>query len=345
MNSPLNLVLVGDVMLGRLVNERLRDHHPESVWGDTLPLFHQADFRACNLECVITDHGSPWARSPKAFHFRSDGANIAVLKAAQFDVISLANNHTLDFNHRGLVDMLKSLDAAHIARCGAGLNLEEAARLSITEVQGCRIGFLSFTDNEPSWEAGDDHPGIYHVPVDKPDERTADLISRVRKVSGRVDVLIVSAHWGGNWGCHPPPSHTALAHDLVRAGADIIFGHSPHVSRGVEIYEDALILYSTGDFVDDYVVDPVERNDRSWVFKIKIENKQVSSLHLHPIVIHQCQASLAKPDLAGEMISGMKELCALLGTESSPGFGGNHLVINARQNTGVYLEPQVAGIA
>lgn len=68
MNSPLKLLLVGDVMLGRLVNERLLTQPPEYPWGDTLPLFHAADWRACNLECVITDHGSPRGRSPKLSH-------------------------------------------------------------------------------------------------------------------------------------------------------------------------------------------------------------------------------------------------------------------------------------
>ena len=229
MNAPLKLMLVGDVMLGRGVNERLRDEPPEYPWGDTLPLLRNADWRACNLECVITDHGSPWGRTPKTFHFQTDAKNIAVLKAAHMDAVSLANNHTLDFNHRGLVEMLRLLDGSHVAHCGAGLNEEEAARLVVSEVRGVRIGMLSFTDNEPPWEAGPDHPGVLYAPVEKPDERTARLLSLVSLASAEVDVLIVAAHWDGNWGYRAPASHTRLAHDLIRAGADVIFGHSAHV--------------------------------------------------------------------------------------------------------------------
>jgi len=331
---PVKLLLVGDVMLGRLVNERLRDEPPEYPWGDTLPLFHGADWRACNLECVITDHGSPWARSPKTFHFQSDAKNLAVLKAARMDVVSLANNHTLDFNHRGMVEMLKLLDGAHLAHSGAGLNFEEAARAAISGVKGLRIGFLSFTDNEPVWEAGEDHPGIYHVPVDKPDKRTAELLARVRAEKARVDLLIVAAHWGGNWGCRPPASHVTLAHDLIRAGADVIFGHSAHVCRGVEVFEHGLILYSTGDFVDDYAVDAVERNDRSWAFEIHVVNGRVGSLQLHPTVIRECQARLAAQGEAQVMIAGMRELCAQFGTDLTVPASRDRAVIHLRRQAG-----------
>ncbi|HXG49726.1 MAG TPA: CapA family protein, partial [Methylomirabilota bacterium] len=89
------LLFVGDVMLGRLVNDLLKHEPPEYPWGNTLPLFRQADWRCCNLECAISDRGSPWSETPKVFHFRSAAKNIAVLKAARIDAVSLANNHSL----------------------------------------------------------------------------------------------------------------------------------------------------------------------------------------------------------------------------------------------------------
>lgn len=339
MKHPLKLLLVGDVMLGRQVNEHLRHQPPEYPWGDTLPLFQQADWRACNLECVIADHGSPWARSPKLFHFQSDARNIAVLKAAKMDAVSLANNHTLDFNHRGMVEMLKLLDAAQISRSGAGLDGDEAMRVSISEVKGTRIGFLSFTDNEPTWEAGENHPGIFYVPVQTHDERTSRLLNKVRKVSSQVDVLIVSAHWGGNWGAHPPVQHTTLAHGLIWAGADVIFGHSAHVCRGVEVFEGGLILYSTGDFIDDYAVDPLERNDRSWAYELHVENNQITSLHLHPTMIRECQARHAEPQEARTMIKAMQELCSSFGSVSTASANHDCLSIDVLQHAGINLEP------
>jgi poly-gamma-glutamate synthesis protein (capsule biosynthesis protein) len=308
--GPLILLLAGDVMLGRLVNEFLRSVPPEYPWGDTLALFRNAHWRACNLECVIADLGSPWARYPKAFHFRSDARNIAVLKAAGIDAVSLANNHTLDYDYGAMTEMLRLLDEAKIAHSGAGLNREEAARCAVSEVRGLRIGLISFTDNEPGWEAGKDQAGICYVPVDRPDERTNGLLERVRAHRASVDVLIVAAHWGGNWGYHPPAEHTALARELIRAGANVVFGHSAHVFRGIEVFQRGLIVYSAGDFVDDYAIDPVERNDHSWAFEIHVEDKRVRSLHLYPTVIREFQARLAARDEAHVIIEKMRELCA-----------------------------------
>jgi poly-gamma-glutamate capsule biosynthesis protein CapA/YwtB (metallophosphatase superfamily) len=94
--KPLQLLLLGDCMLGRLVNEVLENAPPEYPWGDTLPILHSADWRICNLECVISDQGAPWPAYPKVFHLRSAAKNIAVLDAARMNGVSLANNHVLD---------------------------------------------------------------------------------------------------------------------------------------------------------------------------------------------------------------------------------------------------------
>ena len=93
----MKILLVGDVMLGRLVNEVLKHEPPGYPWGDTSAIFKKADLRICNLECVISDKGQPWTITPKIFHFRTDYKNIAVLKKAQINMVSLANNHVLDY--------------------------------------------------------------------------------------------------------------------------------------------------------------------------------------------------------------------------------------------------------
>src|SRR5713101_7814851 len=126
LRQPMRLVFVGDVMLGRLVNDRLRCVDPAYPWGNTKALFRAGDWRACNLECVISDRGRPWSETRKAFHFRSDAKNIAVLKAAGIDAVSVANNHALDFEYEAMRDMLRLLDRAGIQRAGAGADLAEA---------------------------------------------------------------------------------------------------------------------------------------------------------------------------------------------------------------------------
>ncbi len=313
----MRLLFVGDVMLGRLVNEALKSETPEYPWGDTLPMFQQADVRLCNLECVLSDRGVPWAATPKAFHFRSDARNIAVLRAAHIDAVSLANNHTLDYGAEALVDTLALLDAAGIKHAGAGRTRDEAARAAIIATSEGDIGLLAFTDNEPEWEAAPGQPGTCYAPVDIHDARMRRLLESVTETGKSVDFLIVAAHWGPNWGYDPLPDHVRLGHALIDAGADVVFGHSSHVYRGIEIYRGRPILYSTGNFIDDYAIDPVERNDLSCVFALVTEQHQPRALHMYPTVIEDCQARLASKDIAEAIGRKLRLLCADLGATAT----------------------------
>jgi poly-gamma-glutamate capsule biosynthesis protein CapA/YwtB (metallophosphatase superfamily) len=303
-------------MLGRFVNLVLTELPPFYPWGDTLPVLDQADWRFCNLECVISDLGEPWSVTPKVFHFRSDAKNVSVLQVARIDAVSLANNHTLDFDYTAMLDMLSLFDRVGIARAGAGVDLNEASRLACDGRQENhqRIGLLAFTDNEPAWAANPTRPGVWYVPIDPIDERAAHLLETVSNARDTVDCLIVSAHWGPNWGYQPPPGNVQFGRLLIDAGADIVFGHSAHVVRGVEIYRDRLILYSAGDFVDDYVVDRRERNDQSFVFVVHTEGRAIDRLELYPTVIRDCQARLAQGAEAEAIGVKMARLCARLGT-------------------------------
>lgn len=311
--GPIPLAIVGDCMLGRGVNQTLEQKSPEYPWGDTLPVFREAAARICNLECVLSDKGTPWAEYRKAFHFRSAAKNVATLAAAGFDAVSIANNHVLDYGREALLEMLEVLDRAGIAHSGAGANLAEASRIATFQVRNRRMGLLAFTDNEPRWEATAQRPGTFYVPIALADHRAQRLIRIVRERKG-LDALIVSAHWGGNWGYTPPDEHVELAHALIDGGADVVFGHSCHVFRGIEWYRNCPILYSTGNFVDDYAVDPDERNDQSFIFLLEFDGKAPARLRLVPTIINWCQALLAPAKEAGSIAAKMQELCAAFGT-------------------------------
>ncbi|TFE71063.1 CapA family protein [Methylacidiphilum caldifontis] len=311
----MRIILVGDVMLGRLLNEVLEKEAFSYPWGDLLPLLRCSDWKGCNLECVFTDLPEPQGLPPKTFRFRSQLKNIEVLKEAGIRMVSLANNHVLDYGTEALAEMLDSLDAAGILHSGAGMNLAECSRPAIDDVHGFRIGFLAFTDNEPSWEATERAGGIHYVPVVLDDPRAQRLFKLVKKTKSKVDFLIVSAHWGSNWGFEVPLEHIDFAHRLIDSGADLVFGHSPHVFRAVEVFHGGMILYSCGDFIDDYAVDPYFRNDWSFVFLIRIERKKVLSLWLYPVRIDNFRAQRAKGREAKQIIERMISLCSVLGTE------------------------------
>lgn len=262
--------------------------------GDTLPLFQGADVRFCNLECVLADQGTPWSAPPKAFHFRSEAENIQALQAALITAISLANNHVLDFQEAALYEMLGLLDGGGILRAGAGHSFAEASQPALIERGGSKIGLLAFTDNVPAWEATEEQPGVYYVPIAVQDQRATGLLERIRHLKSQVEYLIVSAHWGPNWGYHLSPEHPSFAHALIEAGADLVVGHSGHVFRGIELYRGCRILYCLGDFIDDYVVDPLERNDQGCLVMIERERHVLSCLSVYSTRIQNGQARRAR---------------------------------------------------
>jgi poly-gamma-glutamate synthesis protein (capsule biosynthesis protein) len=312
----MQLAFVGDVMLGRLVNQRLKSAPPVFPWGDTLPVLARADIRFANLECVLADGGTP--QPGKVFHFRSDARNAAVLAAAGIDAVSLANNHVLDYGEAAFHEMLPVLDRAGLLHAGAGPDLEAARRPVIRRVGRTAVGLIAFTDNQPDWEAGPQRPGVYYVPVEerqRGDTRVRDLLALVRRTKARTDLLVVSAHWGGNWGAEVPAAHRELARALVDAGADVVFGHSAHIFRGIELYAGRPLIYSAGDFIDDYAVDPEERNDQSFIFRLETSGSLPVRLQLHPTEITGFQAQLAGKS-AHRIAARMQELSTQLGTRS-----------------------------
>ncbi len=314
----ITVALVGDVMLGRGVNEALRTLRPEQPWGDVLPLLDAADLRIINLECAITEHKWPWTRTPKVFHFRADPPAIEVLRAARVDGCSLANNHTLDFEEQGLLDTLKHLEAAGIPYAGAGRNREEAAQPALLEAHlgnGSRVALLAFTDNEPPFAAGSDRPGTNYLPVSLEPEvlsRVEAAVAAAREAGA--DTVIFSNHWGPNMVQRPPDLFRRFAHAVMDRGVDIYYGHSAHIFQGVEIYHGKPILYDTGDFIDDYAVDPKLRNDWSFLFRVSLEEGELRRLELFPVVLHYARVVSATGAEREAIFDRMENLSREMGT-------------------------------
>ena len=314
----LTLTLIGDVMLGRGVGAALKNMHPQEMWGDVLPQLLQADLRIANLECALTRHTQPWTRSWKMYHFRADPGAVRFLQAARIDACSLANNHVLDFETRGLRDTLNTLDAAGIRHAGAGLNLKEAATPALLEVRGaspCVVALLAFTDNQPDFAAGDQHPGTHYLEVSLeagPLARVADAIARARAQGA--DIVVFSNHWGANFVECPAPDFRRFARRVIELGADVYYGHSAHLCQGIEIHHGKPILYDTGDFIDDYAVDPALRNDRSCLFKLKFDQGRLRRIELFPVCLEVAQVALARGEDFEAIAARMERLCAELGT-------------------------------
>ncbi|MBI5889918.1 MAG: CapA family protein [Nitrosomonadales bacterium] len=314
----LTLAFTGDVMLGRYVNEQLKHITPVEMWDDLLPHLAQADLRIVNLECALTHHPGRWTRTEKLFHFRADPDAVRVLQTAEIDACVLANNHILDYEEQGLLDTLHALSAAGIRYAGAGANAARAAAPAMLEVQGaspCSVALLSFTDNEPAFAAAAGHPGTNYLEVALDPEtlaRIADSIAQAREQGG--DLVVFSNHWGANFVERPAPEFRDFARRVIELGADIYYGHSAHICQGIEIYRGKPILYDTGNFIDDYAVHPLLRNDRSCLFKVMFEQGRLVRIELLPVSLDLGYVASARGREFEAICARMEMLCAELGT-------------------------------
>jgi poly-gamma-glutamate capsule biosynthesis protein CapA/YwtB (metallophosphatase superfamily) len=288
LDAALTLFLCGDVMLGRGVDQILP--HPGNPtlyeqmvrdartyvdlavrangqirqpvnwswpWGDALQLLADADCdaRIINLETSITT-SDDYVRG-KAVHYRMNPANVEALAVVRPDVCVLANNHVLDFGRRGLLETLDVLAASGLRMAGAGRTLSEARSPAIVPIPQTGGRVLVFAFASPSsgvpygWAATEDQPGVHLMPA-LTEFAAEELCRRVHHVRQPGDVVVVSAHWGSNWGYRVEPEQVRVAHRLIDSGIDLVHGHSSHHPRPLEIYRKKLILYGCGDLVDDY---------------------------------------------------------------------------------------------
>jgi poly-gamma-glutamate synthesis protein (capsule biosynthesis protein) len=237
----LTLVAVGDVMLARdlvTLMDRYGSTYPFERVGRILA---DADITVANLEGTFTERGTP---ANKEYVFRTPPRHALGLALAGIDVVSLANNHALDFGPEGLRDTIRSLDGAGIAHAGAGENDGAARRPAILEVRGLRIAFLSYAATADALMAAPGVPGVAWGAVDT-------IREDVGRAKEHADIVVVSLHAGNEYADEPSPTQRLLAQAAVEAGATLVLGHHPHVLQRWDSQGPSLIAYSLGNFVFD----------------------------------------------------------------------------------------------
>lgn len=247
-NETVTIILVGDIMLDRGVEYLIEKHG----CGDfKFPFLKIADYLKTadivfgNLEGVISDKG---IKVGSIYSFRARPEAIEALKFAGFNVLSLANNHALDYTKAALEDCLTRLNNDQIEYIGAGFTEKEAFSPLIKKINGLKIGFLAYTNLGPeSWRAGENNSGIAWISKDD-FEKIKNDIETAKKES---NVLIVSLHSGEEYQKEPTQFQVDFAKMAIDAGADLVIGHHPHVVQLNEIYNGGYIFYSLGNFIFD----------------------------------------------------------------------------------------------
>lgn len=312
----LRVMFGGDVMLGRTVSAWIRRFGPHYPLRGVARQMRDADLAVINLECAITRSLQHWKGEPKAFYFGAPLAAVSALSGAGIDLVSLANNHILDYEFRGLADTLWQLHAQGIANAGAGANIRQALAPAIVERNGTRFAMVAMCDHQADFAATANRPGMAYI--DFADEAEAlelmeKALAPVRDAG--VHWPILSLHWGANMVPEPSLLFRRIAHAAIEMGWKILFGHSAHIFQGIEFYRGCPILYAAGDLVDDYMVDPVLRNDHQLLFEMEIEHGAVQRILLHPVLIAACQARPATGAQYDFIASRITALCDAMGTQ------------------------------
>jgi poly-gamma-glutamate capsule biosynthesis protein CapA/YwtB (metallophosphatase superfamily) len=238
---PLVLAAVGDVNLGDAPGAAIATEGPRYPWESAGPALRQADIAFANLECAISERGTPFA---KQYTFRGTPAALAGLRRhAGIDVLNLANNHVGDFGRTALLDTVRGVERLGMRAVGAGPSLERALRPQLVERLGLRVAFVGFSNILPAeFAAGAGRPGIAWA--------TPEAVERaVRAARRRADVVVATFHWGVEKMPYETAEQAELARVAADAGAQLVIGAHPHVLQPVRRSGPALVAYSLGNFV------------------------------------------------------------------------------------------------
>lgn len=244
-DKTVHLVFAGDILLSEHVTKAYDGAGGiHGVLDEGFrEVIERSDIFMANQEFPFSERGT--AESDKQYTFRLPPSRINILQEIGADIVSLANNHALDFGREALSDTCSVLEDAGIRYVGAGENLERAGKLETIEIKDKAIGFLAASRVFPKadWAAGSNTPGMlsgYDPTI---------LLEEIQKAKEVSDYLVVYIHWGIERDEYPQDYQRALGKRIIDAGADIVVGSHPHVLQGIEYYNGKPIIYSLGNFI------------------------------------------------------------------------------------------------
>lgn len=261
-----------------------------------------SDVVVANLEAPLTTRARRY-NNDMCYSASPDYA--AAMKRAGIDVVSLANNHCFDYGEEGFIDTLSALRAANVGVIGAGATLETARAPLIIAECGYRVAFLAYSMvGAPHLFATAEESGI--APFNP--FVVAEDVAGARSMA---DLVVLSVHWGNENEGSPSPRLVELAHDCIDVGADVVFGHHPHVPGALELYKSRPIFYSLGNFVFGH-------SHKEWhsniAASICFRDNSLASIRITPLAGH-FQPAVATGDFAGQCIQRLQDVSRSFGTK------------------------------
>ena len=289
----ITLTAVGDVMLGSGVEALIKQYGAEYPFQHVATILKNSDITFANLESPLTNENNkavwdytkildkPIEMDGKVFssvYCKATPVAVKGLTYAGFDIVSLANNHIMDYGATGLFDTIKALSESNIKFVGAGKHINDARKPVILQVKDVKVGFLAYSD---AYIASKKRPGVAPIKYIEKD---------VEKLKDDVDIVIISIHGGMDIVDYPLPNEIQMMHSIIDSGVDLILRHHPHVVQGVEHYKKGVIVYSLGNFVFDYTIDPLWKDltkaRESMIFRCELSKDGIVETEIVPVVIN-----------------------------------------------------------
>lgn len=322
-DDKITLNAVGDIMMGWNVEKNMRKREENYPFGHVAHILKNSDINFGNLEGPITNKKDKavWDYTKvldkivvngkivgTSIYCKSPPIAAKKLKEAGFQVLSIANNHIMDYGVSGLSDTLEILSENDIKYVGAGRNIVEARKPVLLQVKSLNVGFLAYCD---VYRASKKRPGVAPTVCSKQD---------IKKLKDSSDVVVVSLHQGQYFDC-PSPADIETAHRMIDLGADLVLMHHAHVIKGIEMYNNGIIAYSLGNFVFDYTIDPswsdTEKTRESMILRCILTEQGIKTVSPVPVIIdHECQPVLPSRHINDKILERIDRLSVNIGDDS-----------------------------
>lgn len=309
--SLLKFCAVGDLSLADGVESMIIKHGADFTFSKIRKTLSGHDVAFANLENVFTDTDE--GRVSQAHLLKSRPESMRAVHDAGFNVVSMANNHVLDYGKQAIVDTKKILDDCGIKYTGAGTHIAAAREPAVIEAQGVSLGFLAYAMK-----------GIHSAEQEQPGAAVIDreqITEDITTLKPKVDHVIVSLHYGLEFLDYPSPEFREICLHIADLGASLVIGHHPHVINGLERHANCLIAYSLGNFIfDDRIMDyKTEKTRRGLVLHCTFDKKNLVDFEAVPTLINDdLQPEPATGPLRESMLKKIEEISSVLATDKYP---------------------------
>ncbi|MCK5033900.1 MAG: CapA family protein [Calditrichia bacterium] len=286
-SNEVRFIAAGDLNLAHWITpiiEKKGNDYPFKYLKDQLS---EADLVFSNLEAPFCNGGEPY---PKNFVFKVPVQHVQVLKSGNINMVSLANNHILDYGQSCLNSTVQILQNKKIFYAGAGSDFKKAHKPAIFKIKDIKFAFFAYSMTLPKYFFATDSTGGTAYPHKK------ILKDSISYYNNKVDYIIVSFHWGEELTTLPKEYQRNYAHLAIEYGADIILGHHPHVLQGIEVYKNKIIVYSLGNFV---FASYSNKASDSILLDLQFTKKRIKDIKVVPLNVNNYEVNFRPQILRG----------------------------------------------